>query len=97
MEAIKTAYATAFDRLLLLIKGGKNGKIIPADATCTSLKKNRTDWPGFYEWAPTALLPIFEILGTNYKKRIYRHENEDGNEIFVKIDFQFEHAVASIK
>lgn len=97
MEAIKTAYATAFDRLLLLIKGGKIGKIISADATCTSLKKNRTDWPGFYEWAPTALLPIFEILGTNYKKRIYRHENEDGNEIFAKIDFQFEHAVASIK
>lgn len=97
MEAIKTAYATAFDRLLLLIKGGKVGKIISVDATCTSLKKNRTDWPGFYEWAPTALLPIFEILGTNYKKRIYRHINEDGNDTFAKIDFQYEHAVASIK
>lgn len=97
MEAIKTAYATAFDRLLLLIKGGKVGKIISVDATCTSLKKNRTDWPGFYEWAPTALLPIFEILGTNYKKRIYRHKNEDGNDTFAKIDFQYEHAVASIK
>ncbi|WP_302790633.1 Gfo/Idh/MocA family oxidoreductase [Anaerobutyricum hallii] len=97
MEAIKTAYATAFDRLLLLIKGGKIGKIISVDATCTSLKKNRTDWSGFYEWAPTALLPVFEILGKNYKKKIYRHKNEEGNDIFTKIDFQFEHAVASIK
>lgn len=97
MEAIKTAYATAFDRLLLLIKGGKIGKIISVDATCTSLKKNRTDWSGFYEWAPTALLPVFEILGNNYKKKIYRYKNEEGNDTFTKIDFQFEHAVASIK
>ena len=97
MEAIKTAYATAFDRLLLLIKGGKIGKIISVDATCTSLKKNKTEWSGFYEWAPTALLPVFEILGGNYKKKIYRYKNEEGNDTFTKIDFQFEHAVASIK
>lgn len=98
MEAIKTAYATAFNRLLLLIKGGKIGNIVSVDATCTSLKKNETDWSGFYEWAPTALLPIFEILGTNnYKKIIYKHKDQKGNNDFTKIDFQFEHAVASIK
>ena len=97
MEAIKTAYATAFNRLLLLIKGGKIGDIVSVDATCTSLKKNRTDWSGFCEWAPTALLPIFEIFGNKYKKNIYKHKNKDGKDVFAKIDFQFEHAVASIK
>lgn len=97
MEAIKTAYAMAFTRLLLLIKGGKIGNIVSVDATCTSLNKTTTDWPGFCEWAPTALLPIFEILGNQYKKNIITHKDAKGNDIFTKIDFIFEHSVASIK
>lgn len=95
MEAIKTAYATAFSRLILLIKGGKIGDIVSVDATCTSL--NKTDWPGLFEWAPTALLPIFELLGTNFDKRIVTHQNENGEDLFTKIDFVFDKAVASIK
>ena len=95
MEAIKTAYATAFSRLILLIKGGKIGDIVSVDATCTSL--NKTDWPGLFEWAPTALLPIFELLGTNFDKRIVTHQNDNGEDLFTKIDFVFDKAVASIK
>lgn len=100
MEALKTAYATAFSRLLLLIKGGKIGRIVSVDATCTSLKKEETGWPGFYEWAPTALLAIFEILGTNYKKfDIFNYYSENANTSidFTKIDFRYEKAVGSIK
>ena len=37
MDSIKTAYATAFARLLLILKGGVIGKILSIDATCTSL------------------------------------------------------------
>ena len=95
MEGIKTAYATAFSRLLLLIKGGKIGRVVSIDATCTSLKK--TDWPGVYEWAPTALLPVFELLGSTFEKTIIVHQDELGNDIFVRINFIFEHAVASLK
>ena len=62
----------AFSRLELLIKSGKIGEVISIDSTCTSL--NRTDWPGFYEWAPTALLPLFELLGTGYEKDIISRE-----------------------
>lgn len=97
MEAIKTAYATAFSRLLLLIKGGKIGDVVSIDATCTSLRRNSTDWPGFYEWAPTALLPIFELLSGTSSHRIITRFDEKGNDLFTKIDFVFEHAVASIK
>lgn len=103
MEAIKTAYATAFSRLLLLIKGGKIGDVVSVDATCTTLKKNNqnyiTDWSSFYEWGPTALLPIFSILGTKYKALniVSRFENNNLIEIFSKVDFTFEHSVASIK
>ncbi len=96
MEAIKTAYATAFSRLLLLIKGGKIGEVVSIDSTCTSLRTERTDWSGFYEWAPTALLPIFELLDGNYTKQIITQANEN-KIIFTKIDFVFNHAVASIK
>ena len=39
MEAIKTAYNTAFSRLVLLAKSGKIGDVVSVDATCTSLKE----------------------------------------------------------
>lgn len=95
MEGIKTAYATAFSRLILAIKSGKIGDIVSIDATCTSL--NKTDWPGIFEWAPTALLPIFELLGTKYEKNIVTHKNSADEDLFTKIDFIFDHSVASIK
>ena len=97
MEAIKTAYATAFTRLVLLIKSGRIGDVVSIDATCTSLKKNQSDWNGLFEWGPTAMLPIFQILGTSIKdyRIVTRAQNENGD--FTKIDFVFENAVASIK
>ena len=104
MEAIKTAYATAFSRMNLLIKSGQIGKVVSVDSTCTSLKKSdcapSTDWNGMFEWGPTALLPIFQILGTEYDEyRIVSHFEDDACEkdIFSKVDFIYDHAVASIK
>lgn len=102
MEAIKTAYSTAFSRLLLLVKGGKIGNVISIDSTCTSLKEHegliRTDWNGIYEWGPTALLPIFQLLGTEYQNyKIISHFNDADHDSFTKIDFIYPHAVASIK
>jgi len=104
MDFIKTAYATAYERLLVLLKTGKIGKIVSVDATCTSLKEGPLDiennWCAFYDWAPTALLPIFQILGTNFvdveinsrlesKKPLY-----DG---FSQINFRYKGAVATAK
>lgn len=107
MEAIKTAYNTAFSRLVLLAKSGKIGDIISVDATCTSLKElsvNEVEkfivWNSAFDWGPTAMLPVFEILGTNYKiKRIVTHyiDKERSFDDFTKIDFTYDNAVASIK
>lgn len=98
MEGIKTAYSTAFSRLILLLKGGIIGKIVSVDAICTSLKKDEDEWPGFYEWAPTALIPVFQVLGTDYSEiKMISCLNESREEAFTKVDFLFEHAVASIK
>ena len=106
-DAIKTAYSTAFHRLVLLVKGGKIGKVVSVDATCTSLRYNKTDdsiiganWGGMGEWGPIALLPIFQILGTDYTssqiitrgEKGFVHEGE-----FTKMDFIYPSAVASMK
>ena len=107
MEGIKTAYSTAYDRLLLLIKSGEIGEVVSVDSVCTSLKdfeRATTDftkeWNTITEWGPPALLPVFQILGTspkqsNIKTRIIDSENRF--DVFSKIDFTFDTAVASVR
>lgn len=99
MEAIKTAYATAYRRLLLLVKSGKIGDVISVDATCTSLESKNNDWSGFFEWGPTALLPVLQILGNDYEeyKIISRFDKKLKRESFTKIDLIYNQSVASIK
>ena len=98
MEAIKTAYATAFNRLLLLVKSGHIGEVVSIDATCTSLNDDkRTDWNGFYEWGPTALLPVFELLGGNYNNHHIICRIVENRDTFTKIDFVYDKSVAAIK
>ncbi|MBR1675825.1 MAG: adenylyltransferase/cytidyltransferase family protein [Clostridia bacterium] len=106
MDAIKTAYSTAYRRIVLLVKSGKIGDVVSVDATCTSMRdlENTSSlsgkWNSICAWGPTALLPIFQILGTDYKsKQIVSHfiDLEKKFDGFTKIDFIYERAVASVK
>lgn len=105
MEAIKTAYSTAYQRLLLLLKCGIVGDVISVDSTCTSLKnisENEVSraWNSICSWGPTAMLPIFQVLGTDYKdkKIISRLANSEKEfDLFTKVDFIYNNAVASLK
>lgn len=99
MEAIKTAYSVAYSRLLLLLKAGKIGEILSIDVTCTSIKDSAYKKESFIDWGPTTLLPIFQILGTNYiSKNIITKRSEKNNEdIFTKVNFIYEHSTASLK
>lgn len=99
MDAVKTAYATAYSRLLLLVKEGRVGEIYSVDATCTSLRSAEEEpWGSICGWGPTAMLPIFHILGTEYQsKSMVTHLDKDGSDLFTKVDFVFKHAVASLK
>ncbi len=109
MDSIKTAYSVAYYRLLLLAKGGIIGDIMSVDATCTSLidfdptqdaQKNLYEWNSICAWGPTALLPIFQLLGTDYaSKQIATHflDEENKYDAFTKISFVYPHAVASLK
>ena len=109
MDSIKTAYSVAYYRLLLLAKGGIIGDIMSVDATCTSLvdfdptqdsQKNLYEWNSICAWGPTALLPIFQLMGTNYSsKQIATHFLDEAKryDAFTKISFLYPHAVASLK
>ena len=106
MDGIKTAYSTAYDRLVVLAKSGRIGDIVSVDAVCTSMfdferheNKSRV-WNSITAWGPTAMLPIFHLLGTDYTRaditsRLYNPESDF--DIFTKIAFTYPHAVASIK
>ena len=106
MDALKTAFSTAYARMLLLAKGGKIGKIVSVDATATSLrdielieKNNVKDvWNSITAWGPTVLLPVFQLLGTDYKEKKIISKIQNGNfDLFTKIDFVYDDSVATVK
>lgn len=108
MEAIKTAYSMAYSRLLLMVKTGKIGDVLSVDSICTSLADLQTSdyqdldkkWNSICAWGPTAMLPIFQILGNKYVNKYittnYLDEKKQFDR-FTKIAFVFPKAVASIK
>lgn len=108
MDSIKTAYSTAYNRMLVLAKGGKIGDIVSVDSICTSLSdleiktKRGTSldevWNSICAWGPTAMLPIFQLLGTDYvTKQITSHMIAEDFDTFTKVAFVYPHAVASLK
>ncbi len=108
MDAVKTAYSTAYARMLLLIESGAIGDVVSVDATCTSLRGNDKADPDFYkknwnsscDWGPIVLLPVFQLLGTKYKDvRITSSfaDEEKEYDSFSKIDFVYDKAVATLK
>lgn len=99
-DALKTAYSMAYYRLVLLAKTGIIGKIVSVDATCTSLSNVQEAWNSICAWGPTAMLPIFQLLGTSG----YRHHivtlldsHKSHFDAFTRISFVYPHAVASLK
>ena len=109
LDAIKTAYSMAYNRLLLLAKSGIIGDIVSVDTSCTSLlefdptqdiNQEQLEWNSVCAWGPTAMLPIFQLLGTDYvSKRIVTRfvDEERSYDAFTSIMFIYPHAVASWK
>lgn len=107
MDAVKTAYATAYNRMLLVVKSGKIGRVVSVDATCTSLMPPWKDaaelarrWNSRQAWAPAALLAVFQLLGTRWervRRKSFWAEGADDFDLFTKYSFEYEGAVASVK
>lgn len=101
MDAIRTAFSMAYYRMLLLIKSGRIGDVVSVDASCSSLREISSDAVGSLSaWGANAMLPVFQILGTDYKSKQIQsliNDQERKYDSFTKISFIYPHAVASVK
>lgn len=103
LEAIKTAYFMAFNRLVLLAKSGEVGSIKSVEATCTQMTSppigyQKGGFGSMAVWGPFGLLAVFSILGIDYKKcDMVTYQTENSQDLFSKISFLYSNAVASVK
>ena len=97
-EALKTAYALAFSRLTVLIKSGMIGTPVSVRSTCTS-QAFASPAGSLIGWGPIAMLPIFEILGTDYTCATAASltSRENDTDVYTKVDFFYQGACASFE
>ena len=91
MMAHKTAYCPAFGHLVTLLQSGAIGEIVDIKAAATTLtdgKDAKMDSALFggsmNENGCFPLLPIFRLLGTDYKNCYFLSKYKDGVDIFTK-------------
>ena len=104
MEANKTAHCPAFNHLIVMIKSGVIGEVVDIEASVSQLldKTGREFDPekaggALFEQGSTVMLPIFKLLGINYKNLNLYSRMESGVDIYTKGVFRFDHAVCSFK
>lgn len=104
VDAIKTAYSTAYSRMLLLAKSGRIGKIVSIESTCTSLRNASVplaqQWSSMAEWGPIAMLPIMQLLGSDWNEHrfITALSSEDNNlDVFTEGILTYADAVATFR
>ena len=105
MNGLKTAYATAYHHLKLLVKSGRIGEVVSVESTCTSMAESPIgrrgdEWGGVYSWGPTAVLPIFQILGCKFEEYAVSsmlYGTKSPADLFSKVDFYYASAVASAR
>ncbi len=103
-EAIKTAYAPGFKRMLAIAKSGIIGEIKDIDATFTKLLNdpNMREFDVYQgggsvnELATYPLIAIIKLLGVNYKDLSFVSFKGDKEvDIYTKIILQYENAIAT--
>ena len=95
-EGMKTAYATAYERMMLLLKSNAIGEVVSVSATCTSLSANPNEgWSGVTYWAPTALLPGLQIFGTDYVSSTKVVKNSPNGNDFTSINLIYPNGIVT--
>lgn len=105
MEANKTAHCPAFNHLMVMIKSGAIGEVVDIEASLSRLLPDRTRREfdaaqaggSMYESAVYPLLPIFKLLGTDYKNLNIYSRMENGVDIYTKGVLRYPTAVCSFK
>ena len=105
MEANKTAHCPAFNHLMVMIKSGAIGEVVDIEASLSRLlpDKTRREFDpaqaggSMYESGVYPLLPIFRLLGTDYKNLNFYSRMENGVDIYTKGVLRYPTAVCSFK
>ena len=104
VEAIKTAFAPGFQRMVAVARIGTIGTVRSVDATFTKLVKEGRELHGedggsISELATYPLLAIVKLLGTDYtdvRTHSFRPEGSEV-ELYSRIDITYKHAIASAR
>lgn len=106
MEANKTAHCPAFNHLMVMIKSGVIGEVVDVDASLSKLWDDDMTLREFdpkqaggsmFELGSYPLLPIFKLLGVDYKNlNLYSRMHGDVD-MYTKGVFRYPHAVCTFK
>lgn len=107
LEAIKTAYAPGFNRMVAVAKSGSIGRILSVDATFTKLagdsdlREFKEDQAGgsVTELATYPLLATVKLLGFGIQDvQFYSYyANNSKVDLFTKMNLQYESSIATLK
>lgn len=104
MVALKTSFCPAFGHLVSLLKSGEIGDIVEVNASVTTLTDEMSEKmdPNRYggsmsENACFPMVPIFKLLGTNYKELTFYSKMKNGIDLFTKAIFLYDSAIASFQ
>lgn len=105
MEAHKTAFCPAFNHLMVMIKSGVIGEVVDIEASLSRLlpDKTRREFDpaqaggSMYESGVYPLLPIFKLLGTDYRHLNIYSRMENGVDIYTKGVMRYPTAICSFK
>lgn len=86
MAALKTAYCPAFGRLVTLLKSGVIGEIVDVDVSTPAPIPDFSCFP---------LLPIFKLLGTDYKDIDFFAKGHNADDAYLKAILHYDSAIAS--
>ena len=104
MTAHKTAYCPAYGHLFTLLKSGVIGEIVEVNASVTTLTDERSEkldskllGGSMNENACFPLLPLVQLLGTDWRNINFYSKMKNGVDMFTKAVFRFDHAVGSFQ
>lgn len=104
LEGIKTLYCPGYQMVRKLVTGGTIGNICNVEACFTKLEQQNTRelndilyGGSFTELGSYGLLPVLQLLGNNpVEIRIDSICSEKGIDIFTRVSFKYEDALANI-
>ena len=104
LEAVKTAFAPGFQRMVAIARSGSIGQIRSVDATFTKLvdhgrELEAPDGGSISELATYPLLAVIKLLGTDFTG-LRTHSLKPGDsevEVFSRIDLTYPNAIASAR